>query len=43
MNLGGNDFANAITSLGLTVAAVALLPTLLFHVLPAELAGALSE
>ena len=41
MNLGGNDFANAITSLGLTVAAVALLPTLLFHVLPAELAGPL--
>ena len=36
MNLGGNGFAGAITSLGLTVAAVALLPSLLFHVVPDE-------
>lgn len=38
MNLGGNDFAEAITALGLTVAAVALLPGLLFHVVPEEIA-----
>lgn len=42
MNLGGNDFANAITSLGFIVAAVALLPALLFHVLPAVAAAVVS-
>ena len=42
MNLGGNDFANAITSLGFMVAAVALLPPLLMHVLPEVVAFPLS-
>jgi hypothetical protein len=43
MNLGGNDFAEAITALGLTVAAVVLLPGLLFHVVSEEIASPLSH
>ena len=42
MNLGGNDFAEAITALGLTVAAVVLLPGLLFHVVSEKYASPLS-